>query len=217
MSKENNHKISKSAFALIELLVAVSIFAIVITVVYSTLFIGIKTYHRIQAELNLNQDINRALDRLSIELRNCYDAEYNEQKEEGGFIADSQSLSFFTIQNDYSQESYPRLLARVSYSFREESLFKKSQIDKDAFLEEENFAEEELLSGIQTFSIKYLYYKKEYFEEEYKFEWKSEWIDRALVPQGISIEITKLDSENNISASLNRHIFLQQGEIGVQQ
>jgi len=217
MSEENNHKISKSAFALIELLVAVSIFAIVITVVYSTLFIGIKTYHRIQAELKLNQDINRVLDRLSVELRNCYDAEYDEQEEEGRFIASSQSLSFFTIKNDYSQESYPRLLARVSYSFRDGNLFKKSQIDKDAFLEEENFAEEELLSDIQTFSIEYLYYKKEYFEEEYKFEWMSEWTDRTLVPQGISIEITKLDSKNNISASLQRHIFLQQGEIGVQQ
>ena len=75
-----SHK-PKSGFALVELLVAISIFAIVVTTVYTTLFISIKTYQRTQRELVLTQDINKILDKLSMELRNCYDAEYNEKED----------------------------------------------------------------------------------------------------------------------------------------
>lgn len=214
--KRNIHKLPKSAFALIELLVAISIFATVITVVYSTLFISLKIYQRTQRELRLTQDINKVLDKLSKELRNCYDAEYNEQEDEGGFIADAQRLSFFTIQNVYSQGSFKKTLARISYSFNEEKLLKKTQRDKDAFLDESDSKEEELISGIQSFKIEYLYFKKVFFTEDYKYEWKPGWAEKSLIPQGIRIEIVKLDPKYNISVAYKRYIFIQQGEVGVQ-
>ncbi|MFC1646231.1 type II secretion system protein J [Candidatus Omnitrophota bacterium] len=205
-----------TGFALIELLVAISIFSIVITVVYTTLFISLKTYHRTQRELRLTQDINKVLDKLSMELRNCYDAEYKEQEDKGGFIADAQRVSFFTIQNVYSQGSFEKTLARISYSFSDGKLLKKTQRDKEAFLDESDFKEEELISGVQSFKIEYLYFKKAFFQEDYKYEWKSEWVDKSQIPQGIRIEIVKLDPKYNINAAYKRYIFIQQGEVGVQ-
>ena len=85
-------------FALIELLVAISIFAVVVTVVYTTLYTGVKAYQRTQIELILNQEINQIFDKLSVELRNCNDASYNETEDWGGFRGDAQSISFFTIK-----------------------------------------------------------------------------------------------------------------------
>lgn len=216
MFKDNYSQKSQSAFALIELLVAMAIFAIVSTVVYTTLYTGIKAYQRTQIELTLNKEVNRVLDRLSVELRNCYDAEYVEEEDEGGFIADAQSLSFFTIQNDYSQGDFRKSLARFSYSFRDGKLFKKSQVDKNAFLSAENFPEQELLSDIHSLDFQYLYFKKTYNEREYSYEWKSEWLDRSLVPYGIKVEIVKLDLKENIQVSLKRCILMLQGEIDAQ-
>lgn len=203
---------SLTGFALIELLVAISIFAVVVTVVYTTLYTGLKAYHRTQGELRLHQEINQILDKLSVELRNCYDAEYNEEEDKGGFVADSQNISFFTIQNTYSQGSFKKLLARLTYNFIEGTLFKKVQLDEDAFLEEGDFQEEELISDIQELSFEYLY-----SGEEGEFEWKSEWSDKSLIPKGVKIEITRYEPEKDISLNLNRYIFLMQGQIATQE
>jgi type II secretion system protein J len=209
-------KTQNNAFALVELLVAIAIFAVIITVVYTTLYTSVKAYQRTQRELELNQEISQVLDKLSVELRNCYDAEYNEEEDSGGFIADAQSMSFFTIQNIYSQEALRKSLARISYSFDDTSLFKKIQIDEDVFMDEDNFNEEELISGIQDFNIEYLYFKKEFFEDEYKYEWKEQWSDKALVPKGIRVKLARHDPKNNISINFERYIYIEQGEIGVQ-
>ncbi len=203
-------------FALVELLVAIAIFAIVITVVYTTFYTGIKAYHKAQAQLRLNQEINQILDKLSIELRNCYDEEYDEEEDAGGFIGEAQSLSFFTIQNVYSQGSIKKLLARITYSFSEEKLFKKIQLDENTFLDESGFNLEELISDIKELSFQYLYFKKTFLEGEYPYEWKSQWTDKSLVPEGVKIEITRYDAESDNSVSLKRNILLRQGEIGVQ-
>ncbi|MFH1621947.1 MAG: prepilin-type N-terminal cleavage/methylation domain-containing protein [Candidatus Omnitrophota bacterium] len=206
----------RAGFALVELLVAISIFSVVMTVVYATLYTSIKAYHRTQGELRLNREVNQILDRLSLELRNCYDAEYDAENDKGGFLADAQSLDFFTIQNIYSQEDFRKTLARFSYNFRDNKLFKKTQVDKDAFLNEVDFPEEELISDIQELIFSYLYFKSERLEKEFEYEWKPEWIDKSRVPRGIRIELVRYDPYNEISLSLKRYIFIQQGEIGTQ-
>jgi prepilin-type N-terminal cleavage/methylation domain-containing protein len=212
-------KKTKSSFALVELLVAISIFGVVATVVYTTLYTSIKAYHKTQGQLRLNQEINQVLDRLSGELRNCYGADYNEDQDKGGFIADSQNMAFFTIQNTYTQGSFKKLLARLTYSFENGKLFKKIQSDDEAFLEDSDFQVEELLSDIQDLKLEYLYFKKTFMEGEYPYEWKSEWfdVDKDLVPKGVKIEITLHDPQTNMDISLKRYIFLTQGEIPTQQ
>lgn len=206
-----------AAFVLIELLVAVAIFGVVATIVSTTLYTSIKAYYRTQAELNLNQEINQILERLSVELKNCYDAEYDEEQDKGGFIADSSSLSFFTIKDIYSPGDARKSLARFSYRFEEGKLFKKSQIDEQAFLDQANFLEDELLSDIQSLTFEYLYFKKTYSEGEYPYEWKTEWIDKTIIPRGVRIKITKIDSKENISIEVERCIYLAQGEADAQE
>jgi type II secretion system protein J len=210
MSKQNYTKKSKTALALIELLVAISIFAAVATVVYSTLFTGTNAYQRAQKELELNQETNQILDRLSTELRNCYGADYNNETEKGGFIGEPNKISFFTIQNIYSKDTSKKVLARVGYNFKDNKLFKKLQLDKDTFLDESQFQEEELLSDIKNFNLEYLYLKR---ASETEYEWKSAWEDKSLVPKGVRVELARHDAQTNTDVSLKRYILLMQGEI----
>lgn len=211
----NNCNRYKTAFTLVELLIAISIFATVIAVVYTTLYTGLKAYHRIQAELRLNQEINQVVDKLSTELRNCYDAEYDEEKEGTGFLADANSLSFFTIQNIYLENASRKVLARVAYIFEDGTLFKKIQIDKDAFLDEGTFPKEELIGDIEECNFQYLYFES--LEEEPKFEWVSDWEHREFIPSGIKIKIKRRDVENDITVYLERYIFLNQGTISTME
>ncbi|MDD5005124.1 MAG: prepilin-type N-terminal cleavage/methylation domain-containing protein [Candidatus Omnitrophica bacterium] len=204
------------SFALIELLIAIAIFAVIVTVIYITLYSGMKAYHKTQVQLIINQEINQVLDKLATELRNCYDAEYNKEDGRGGFIANSENISFFTIQNVYLNDGPGKLLARISYVFRDGKLFKKIQLDKDAFLDAGSFNEEELISDIKEFNFQYFYFKKVFPEGEDKYEWKSEWADKNLIPKGIKIELTRYDPKEGISVSLKRYIFLAQGEIPAQ-
>jgi type II secretion system protein J len=199
---------SLTGFALIELLVAISIFAVIATVVYTTLYTSLKAHNRTQNELKINQEINQVLDKLSAELRNCYDAEYNEEEDKGGFVASVQDISFFTIQNVYSQGNPQKLLARVNYNFSNGKLFKKIQLDEDAFLDPGNFQQEELLADIQELNFSYLYLS----EGEAQYEWKDQWQDKSAIPKAVKMHIKRHDPDSDTSVTLNRYILLMQGE-----
>lgn len=200
--------INKVSFVLIELLVALSIFALICGAIYTTLYAGIKSYRIAQKEMKFNQELNLILDRLSMELRNSYDAEYDDKEDRYGFIADSNSLSFFTIQNIYIKGELNRTLARITYSFKDGKLFKKTQLDKNAFLNRDEFKEEELISGIEELNFKYLYVDKKLNG----YKWDILWPDKSIIPKGVSVEI-KLEGLNNNSADFKRYIFIMQGEI----
>ncbi len=202
--KIDNLSKERLAFVLIELLVAISIFVVVASAVYTTLYVGIRSYKATQKETRLNQKLNHVLDRLSVELRNCYDADYNKEDNSGGFIGDSGSISFFTIKDVYRGDNFQKMLARITYNFKEGRLFKKTQLDKDAFLDSSDFEEKEILSGIKELNFKYLYFK----EAQNSYEWRSKWPNKSIIPQGIVIEIN-LDG----SPMLKRYIYLAQGEI----
>lgn len=196
------------SFVLIELLMALSIFVVIVSIVYTTLYMGIKSYKKAQREIKFNQGLNLVLDRLSSELRNCYNAEYNKEEDKGGFIGDSTNLSFFTIQNVFLQSSSKKVLARITYNFKEGKLFKKIQIDKNAFLDSGEFKEEELITDIEELNFKYLYFK----EREDRYVWRSSWSDKSIIPQGIVVEI-KLDGPEDNNQDFKIYIFLIQGQV----
>lgn len=216
MTNSNYSKKERLGFTLIELLVAMAIFGLVATVVYTTLYTSIKAYHRTQAELGLNQDVQQILDRLSKELRNCHSDAYQEE-DKGGFRADAHSLSFYAIKDIYFQSGYEKSIARFSYRFENGKLLKKSQVDKDVFGQGEDFEEEELLKDIQSLTFEYLYFKKVYNEGEYPYEWKTEWDQKFNIPRAVRIKIVKVAPKDNLSINIIRHIYLPQGVVEVQK
>jgi len=204
-------KLDKNAFALIELLITISIFAMVVAVVYSTFYIGIKAYRRTQEQLIIYREIDQVLDRLSQELRNCYNAEYDEANEESGFIGDSSELSFSSIIDVYSEGNLTEMLARITYSFEEGAILKKIQKDKDVFSDSEEAREEELLSDIKQTNLEYIYYENDSRES---FIWENQWINKSLIPKGIMITITKMNKKSDTEVNFRRFIYIDQGQVG---
>ena len=195
---------------LIELLITISIFAIVIAVVYSTFYIGIKAYRRTQEQLLMYQEADQVLDRLSQELRNCYDAEYNEDDQESGFIGGSNILSFSSIIDSYVQGQLSEVLVRITYSFSDGKIFKKILKDSEVFSDSEESKEEELLSDIKQLSLEYLYFED---DNQDSFIWLKEWDDKAKIPKGIKIAVTKTNTKSNHDVEFQRFIYIEQGNV----
>ena len=210
MLKIINKKFEINAFVLIELLITISIFAIVIAVVYSTFYIGIKAYRRTQEQLLMYQEADQVLDRLSQELRNCYDAEYNEDDQESGFIGGSNILSFSSIIDSYVQGQLSEVLVRITYSFSDGKIFKKILKDSEVFSDSEESKEEELLSDIKQLSLEYLYFED---DNQDSFIWLKEWDDKAKIPKGIKIAVTKTNTKSNHDVEFQRFIYIEQGNV----
>jgi type II secretion system protein J len=198
LKKEN------TAFTFVELLLAISIFAVVASCVYTTFYLAVRSYKIIHKEMRMNRKLIRFLDRLDIELRNCYAAEYNEDDAISGFIGGSHNISFSTIKDIYGDDGLEKIVARVSYNFREGKLFKKIQLYDSVFLDKREWEDKEILSGIKELSFKYLYFR----QPQNNYEWKNNWLNKSAVPKGILLEIN-LDGVY----IFERYIYLAQGEV----
>lgn len=212
LSNTTRSKLSAGAFTLVELLVAISIFAATVTVVYSTLYMGIKAYQRTQAELRRNKDIHQIAEKLSVELRNSmrpYALMFGEG--ENTQLGDEHSLSFITIHNAYTEAGMKKVMARMSYSFHDGTLFKKQQLDGAAFLDDDEFEEVALLANIESFNFNYLV--RAGTEGESVTSWQPAWPCTDAMPRGIRMQVAWRDPATNTRTSLEQYIVIAQGEL----
>ena len=63
-------KKNSTAFTLLELLLAVTIFAVIATALYSSFFAGIRIFRRAQVTMEFHQDIRLVTEELAFDLRN---------------------------------------------------------------------------------------------------------------------------------------------------
>ena len=205
LGRENkNSRKEKLSFTLIELLVAISIFSVVATTLYATLYLAVKSYQRIYKEARLNQKITKVIDRLSLELRNSYNSGYSKENKNQSFIGYTDSISFFTLKDIYQNGESEAAPARITYSFKDGKLFKIIQRGEAAFSDNTQDKGSEVLSGIFRCNFKYLYFNN--IDES--FEWKDDWTYGSAIPKGVAIEI---DSDG--LHLRKRYILLMQGEV----
>jgi len=203
LGRKNRYLRKKNtAFTLVELLVAMFIFTIIAAAVYLTFYSGIKLYTTTQNNIRINRKINKVLDRLSLELRNCYGAEYAQNNEKTGFSGDSSSISFFTIKDVYHKDYSGKMPAIITYSFKDNGLFKKIQRGKEILSDSAEFEYIKIISCVKDVNFRYLYFSP----ERNAYEWLKEWLDKSAIPKGVAVEAT-LDGLEPIK----RYIYISQG------
>jgi len=210
MRKIKTGIVRRKAFVLIELLVALSIFAVVVTMLYRTFYTGLKAYHHTQSQLQLAKNTQRVIDKISVELRNSV-APYKApaQEAEAGSFGRGNYLSFFTVRDIYSSEGKEKALARVSYAYRDKTLFRKEQRDKDIFLGENNFTEEALLADIESFAFEYLV--AEAGSQGATFSWQQDWPCSSCMPRGIRMKFLVRDARAGREFFVEHYVVVSQG------
>ncbi|MBN1405254.1 MAG: prepilin-type N-terminal cleavage/methylation domain-containing protein [Candidatus Omnitrophica bacterium] len=171
------------AFTLIELLIAVTIFSIASSVIYSSFRLGVLSWKRSEDVLKKYQKIRYAVNLLSEDIA-------------GTFI-----FKDIQFKGDEARIEFPGLVecaaagaktvGRISYEFSQSSgrLLRLKQSYREA-LNTASTGGEELLSDVIDFKISYCYKLPDSEEPG----WLGEWFVEEKIPAGVKMELVVKDN-----------------------
>lgn len=193
------------AITLIELLIASSIFVVVVLTVYSAFHTGIFGYRSIEETTGIYQAASFVLQRINLDLRNSF--AYSE--EEAKFSGSKNSISFLTLVDSFIGEEIMQEYALVSYNFEGAGLTRLCLKNKECLKENPQTAPEELISDIKIEETAFAY---GYMTEDGKLAWKDSWAgedsgkeEKKDLPVAVKI---RLILKNKIRHEFERTIYL---------
>jgi type II secretion system protein J len=195
-------------FTFIELIIAVSIFAVVAVAIYSTFGSGISAWKKAQAAQKLYQEIRLGLGKMTLDLENA--AFYSQKDGFANFEGKKDMLSFYSLVENLQAEPAHRALHKITYSLEEPDLKRLEQSFAQSVQEAPEGEPEVLASGIKRLNLLYCYQQ----EGEPPYKWKDSWNDLQAIPQGIKIELVLSESDDLV---FTKFVFIPTGVKGVQQ
>lgn len=198
LSIKNEGYIFCRGVTLIELLIASSIFLVVMVTIYSAFHTGIFGYRSIDDTLNINQTARQALERIDLDLRNLF--AYASDKT--AFTGTKDTVSFLSLVDTFSKDRITSDFSFVSYSLQDKKIMRLCRKNTDSFNDKTDIQPQELASGVETFELYYGYQSAP--EEPVKFD-KDLWDDPVKLPVAVKI---KLSLKNTLTQDFERTIYL---------
>ncbi len=184
------------SFTLIELLIASSIFMVVMLTVQISFNTGIFGYRNIEGTLTVAQAATKVFERMNLDLRNSFAYSTDETKFSGG----KNEISFLTLAQDY---------AFISYKLEENNLLRLCRRNQESLDDKIEIKPKILASNLKeiVFSYGFLDTKKQILE------WKDAWDDPVLLPAAVKVNLTIKNEIGRTNAEQNfeRIIFLPAG------
>ncbi len=208
-------------FTFIELIIAVTIFAIIAVSIYSTFSAGLKIWLKTSPMIEANQAYRIFYNTIALDLKNAL-AYYEKtetltkpgfgQEYEGriNFSGSSQKISFITViqVSDPGDAAAHEELARVTYIYDAASkTIRRLVAAKSEGLNEETAKAVDMLTGIEEKDFGFEYcYKNMISNSDYEYEWKDSWDEKNVlkIPRGIRIH----------AGIYRKTVFVPSGELG---
>ncbi|MFH1904729.1 MAG: type II secretion system protein GspJ [bacterium] len=175
-------------FTLLELLIAILIFAVIVSAVYSTLYSGIKVWNEGDAKTRFLESSQMALNRMTKDIRNV--TEFSEIKFEG----EKHSISMPVIKDVYQDKNLITQIYKVSYYLDSDNIMRDAQTYPESLRGQTK--KRELVSGIQELVFSYCNVEK---------EWKDSW-EEGSPPYAVKLSI-KSKEDNILEAITEIPIF----------
>ena len=160
-SRRKNRALSRKAFTLVEVILAITIFSFIAVGISTSFFSGIKLWGRAVSTDHWRNDLLLSFESMAAELRQSVNIPSI------GYIGDVKSISFLTVSGDN--------IVRESYSFdaQNKSLMRGETKLKDITEEDKggHLPYRPVLS-LDEFSIQYLYRDNTNNISEWRSEWK---------------------------------------------
>ncbi len=207
---------------------AVTIFAIIATVLYSSFHAGIKILRRSEEVMKHHQDLRIVVDEVSLDLNNCllaglHDAlsketliskELSESEEEPirFFIGERKSFTFVTLKDTFTDKGIRRGVCNVTYSLKggESGKFVRSiKYQSTGFVTDES-KEETLLTGVDDIEVTYSYAPE---HEEDPPIWLDYWQQEEKVPLGVKLKL-KLKGLGRMQ-KFTKTVYIDVGSLGL--
>ena len=152
----------RSGFTLLELLIALTLFTVVMVIVGSVFGTGIVAWKRGEEEIGLYQDLRLALDRMAVELRNSLSYENTP------FEGQRDLLSFVQLHTSRFSSAPPEWV-QVTYEMTTNS-GTPSLVRRVSPFSKDKTEEDVLLSNVSEVQFSY-----PSLEKKGEWEWKEKW------------------------------------------
>jgi type II secretion system protein J len=195
----------KKGVTFVELIVAVSIFAVVSVAVYSTFAMGLSVWRRARNAQALYQNIRLALDEMARDLQNAVAYFDPGQPTAINFEGEKDRISFYSLVDGYqTTPPYPQL-RKVSYTLGDSgSLQRLEQVHQGADIAQES---EAIASQVANLSFFYCYEDT----AGSGYEWKQAWELKQEIPESVKIEL-ELNTGNK--PVFSKYVFIPTGKKG---
>lgn len=229
----------RTAFSLIELLLALSIFSVIALSLYSTFAAGLSLSRRSEQTDEVYRQVRWTLEKVSAELENMVNYDFSSSySDQLAFVGDEDKVTFIVpaqaglkVVAYYLQPldfgSVYKTMIGKHYSRNVDMVFLREQrADLEALLREEvDFVDylsavspetkdvSVLHSKIKKGGLKFLYAYREVSGEEVKIVWKDKW-DQKGIPAALQVELTFIDPERQEPVSVRKNIFIPTGVFG---
>ncbi|MBU2540438.1 MAG: prepilin-type N-terminal cleavage/methylation domain-containing protein [Candidatus Omnitrophica bacterium] len=196
----------KRGITFVELLIAILIFSIIVTSLYSAFRVGLTAYKRGERFASCYQGIRLALDSIALDLRNSYKFSESDVR----FKAEESKVSFYTLKNFTSEQHKDNFqICKIEYWKEDKELFRKVFAGNLAFSEEEVSAGL-LLDNLSEFSIEFPYKD----EEAQSVVWNDYWLASDELPLAVKIYLKIDEPETGQPIELTKIIYIPTGELG---
>jgi type II secretion system protein J len=219
---------NKNSFTLIEVMVAISIFAAVSVVLYACLRIGILSYKRIEEEARFQQKLRYAFSIIAKDIKNMIymtNIPFEGDKEKVIFVSalnledaggmNTARVSYYLKDGSQSKALY-RKTEPLAHALR--LLSEQGMESEDIFLNDIEVNEQIILDDIAELSFFYLLPKPDQFFKKFKdktdkiiFEWIDLWESKRRVPIGMRIDVSLKHPANNEIVEFSRRAWIPTG------
>ncbi|MDP1852600.1 MAG: prepilin-type N-terminal cleavage/methylation domain-containing protein [Candidatus Omnitrophota bacterium] len=189
---------SKKGFSLVELLVAVSLFAVVMLSIYTSFGAGMSGYKDIEENIEISQAARQVLERMNLDLRNAFSYSGAEAK----FSGTKSDISFLSLVDKFYNNGITQDYAMISYRLEGDRLMRLCRRNQEALKETSETEAEEIASGVEEISFVY----GNILAIGQPLEWKDSWGgDPKVLPAAVKI---KLILKNKIKQEFERTVYI---------
>lgn len=171
------------ALTLVELLIASSIFVVVIVTIYSAFHSGIFGYRNIEETLDVYQTARSILGRINLDLRNSFAYSEDETK----FVGEKNKISFLTLVDTYRQDKIVQDYAFVSCKLGDDNkLVRLCRKNQEALKEDSEIQPEEMADNVEKLNFTYFYFDT----ADSKLKERDSWDDPKNLPVAVKVSLT---------------------------
>lgn len=217
--KDYEREIKSFGFTLLEIIIAVSIFAVISICLYSIMRGGILLWKRQSGIMDINSSIRFFLDDIAKELRNSimyHQPEKSfriksEEEPEPAFKGTQKSITFYCVKENKKDKNMSKDILKIRYELSEDSegdkYIKKIFVSQRKGFNEDSADESILLSGIKDLAFQYAVWN----EKEALYEWVEHWESEGP-PRGVRVRLVLKEKAESMSGSIiTKSIFIPSG------
>lgn len=189
MAEKQERQTGRAGLTLVEVMVAVTIFAVLSVSLCFLLRTGIFVRKKVDLEQSVAQNMYLRLEKIARELRNIisfYDADT-------GFKGGGRGMELYSLLFDYAAQS-PEIL-HITYNFEDTALSRTVEHP----LTMKTIRSFDFIEGLE--SLDFYYFNID------NGQWEDSWDDKESLPRGVKIELTYKNDKGKVS-SLDKYVFI---------